>query len=166
MWARPSFLASSDRTAPARPRRSTSSPRCCDPRAGAPAPRRAPRCGSLAVRKSIGLVFQEPTLDRDLTVEENLRFAARLWDLPGRAARARIDELLRQFGLAERRDSPVRALSGGLRRAADIAPGRLPRPPGLFLDEPTAGLEPRARRELGQVLPGLPRAPGGAGGPA
>src|SRR2546428_355334 len=78
---------------------------------------------SLAVRKSIGLVFQEPTLDRDLTVEENLRFAARLWDLPGGAARARTDELLRQFGLAERRDSPVRALSGGLRRAADIARG-------------------------------------------
>src|SRR2546426_9776440 len=105
---------------------------------------------SLAVRRSIGLVFQEPTLDRDLTVEENLRFAARLWDLSGPSAAARIDELLGQFGLAERRDSPVRSLSGGMRRAADIARGVLHRPRVLFLDEPTAGLDPRARRALWQ----------------
>jgi len=117
---------------------------------------------SLAVRKSIGLVFQEPTLDRDLTVEENLRFAARLWDLPGgtRSAATRIDELLRQFGLAERRDSPVRSLSGGMRRAADIARGVLHRPRVLFLDEPTAGLDPRARRTLWQFIRDLRAASG------
>ena len=117
---------------------------------------------SLAVRRSIGLVFQEPTLDRDLTVEENLRFAARLWDLPGgtRSAATRIDELLRQFGLSERRDSPVRSLSGGMRRAADIARGVLHRPRVLFLDEPTAGLDPRARRTLWQFIRDLRAASG------
>src|SRR5256885_12251228 len=73
----------------------------------------------LAVRRSIGLVFQDTTLDRDLTVGENLRFAARLWSLPDRVARPRIDTLLRQFELRERRDDPVRTLSGGMRRAAD-----------------------------------------------
>jgi ABC-2 type transport system ATP-binding protein len=119
---------------------------------------------SLAVRRNIGLVFQEATLDRDLTVEENLRFAARLWDVPGgrggRAAGARIDELLRLFGLAERRDSPVRTLSGGMRRAADIARGVLHRPRLLFLDEPTAGLDPRARRTLWQLIRELRAASG------
>jgi ABC-2 type transport system ATP-binding protein len=102
----------------------------------------------LAVRRGIGLVFQEPTLDRDLSVVENLRFAARLWDLPPRVAEPRIDTLLDQFGLAPRRDVPVRALSGGQRRSADIARGLLAEPRALFLDEPTAGLDPHARRAL------------------
>src|SRR5436189_229290 len=88
----------------------------------------------LAVRRRIGLVFQETTLDRDLTVEENLRFAARLWDLPRRVAGPRIDGLLEQFGLRERRRDAVRTLSGGLRRALDIARGLLHEPRVLFLD--------------------------------
>src|SRR5439155_21164535 len=92
----------------------------------------------LAVRRSLGLVFQDPTLDRDLTVGENLRFAARLWSLPDRVARPRIDTLLRQFELRERRDDPVRTLSGGMRRAADIARGILHEPRILFPDAPTA----------------------------
>src|SRR5437762_3268754 len=74
----------------------------------------------LETRRRIGLVFQETTLDRDLTVEQNLSFAARLWNLPGRVAGPRIDELLVQFGLRERRRDPVRALSGGMRRAVGI----------------------------------------------
>ena len=115
---------------------------------------------ALAVRRSIGLVFQETTLDRDLTVEENLRFAARLWDLPRRVATPRIDQLLGQFGLAARRSEPVRALSGGLRRALDIARGILHEPCVLFLDEPTAGLDPRARRSLWQLIRGLRAASG------
>jgi ABC-2 type transport system ATP-binding protein len=102
----------------------------------------------LAVRRAIGIVFQDTTLDRDLTVEENLRFAARLWDLPGRIARPRIEHLLRQFALFDRRRFPVRTLSGGMRRALDIARGILHEPKVLFLDEPTAGLDPRARRAL------------------
>jgi ABC-2 type transport system ATP-binding protein len=114
----------------------------------------------LAVRRAIGLVFQEPTLDRDLTVEENLRFAARLWDVTAERARARIAALLAQFGLLERRRDPVRNLSGGLRRAADIARGILHEPRVLFLDEPTAGLDPRARRSLWELIRGLRRASG------
>jgi ABC-2 type transport system ATP-binding protein len=102
----------------------------------------------VAVRRGIGLVFQEPTLDRDLSVVENLRFAARLWDLPARVAEPRITALLEQFGLAPRRDVLVRTLSGGQRRSADIARGLLPEPRALFLDEPTAGLDPHARRAL------------------
>jgi ABC-2 type transport system ATP-binding protein len=102
----------------------------------------------VAVRRGIGLVFQEPTLDRDLSVVENLRFAARLWDLPARVAEPRITALLEQFGLAPRRDVLVRTLSGGQRRSADIVRGLLPEPRALFLDEPTAGLDPHARRAL------------------
>jgi ABC-2 type transport system ATP-binding protein len=109
----------------------------------------------LSVRRNIGLVFQETTLDRDLTVEENLRFAARLWSLPAKIARPRIDALLGEFALLDRRDDPVRTLSGGLRRAADIARGMLHEPRVLFLDEPTAGLDPRARRSLWERIHGL-----------
>jgi ABC-2 type transport system ATP-binding protein len=114
----------------------------------------------LAARRSIGLVFQETTLDRDLTVEENLRFAARLWNLPGARAAVRIAELLRQFGLLERRGDAVRSLSGGLRRALDIARGLLHEPRVLFLDEPTAGLDPRARRALWELIGRLRAASG------
>src|SRR2546426_216553 len=114
----------------------------------------------LAVRRSIGLVFQDTTLDRDLTVAENLRFAACLWSLPDRVARPRIDMLLRQFELRERRDDPVRTLSGGMRRAADIARGILHEPRLLFLDEPTAGLDPRARRSLWEQIRALRAASG------
>jgi ABC-2 type transport system ATP-binding protein len=106
----------------------------------------------LAVRRGIGLVFQEPTLDRDLSVVENLRFAARLWDLPARVAEPRITALLEEFGLAPRRDVLVRTLSGGQRRSADIARGLLAEPRVLFLDEPTAGLDPHARRALWDAI--------------
>jgi ABC-2 type transport system ATP-binding protein len=106
----------------------------------------------LAVRRSIGLVFQEPTLDRDLSVVENLRFAARLWNIPARVAEPRINALLDQFGLEPRRDLPVRTLSGGQRRSADIARGLLAEPRLLFLDEPTAGLDPHARRALWESM--------------
>jgi ABC-2 type transport system ATP-binding protein len=111
----------------------------------------------LAVRRHIGLVFQETTLDRDLTVEENLRFAARLWNLPDRRAGPRIETLLEQFGLAARRAARVRTLSGGERRAADLARGLLHEPRVLFLDEPTAGLDPRARRALWELVGRLRR---------
>jgi len=114
----------------------------------------------LETRRRIGLVFQETTLDRDLTVEQNLRFAARLWNLPGRLAGPRIDGLLEQFGLRERRRDAVRTLSGGLRRALDIARGLLHEPRVLFLDEPTAGLDPRARRSLWELIQRLRSASG------
>jgi ABC-2 type transport system ATP-binding protein len=106
----------------------------------------------LEVRRRICLVFQEPTLDRDLSVLENLQFAARLWDLPARVARPRIETLLEQFGLSDRYHLTVRALSGGQRRSADIARGLLAEPRLLFLDEPTAGLDPHVRRTLWESI--------------
>jgi ABC-2 type transport system ATP-binding protein len=113
---------------------------------------------SVAVRRSIGLVFQETTLDRDLTIEENLWFAARLWDLPRRRAEPRIDHLLGQWQLGGRRRDPVRTLSGGMRRRVDIARGILHEPQVLFLDEPTAGLDPWARRALWDMIRALRQA--------
>jgi ABC-2 type transport system ATP-binding protein len=106
----------------------------------------------LAVRREIGLVFQDTTLDGELTAEENLRFAARLYGLPKEQARARIDEALALFGLEERRGDPARTFSGGMRRALDLARGVLHRPRILFLDEPTIGLDPVNRRAIWEHL--------------
>ncbi len=111
--------------------------------------------GDLAVRQSIGLVFQETTLDRDLSAEENLRFAGRLWGLPESTIRARTEEVLRPFDLFDRRNDLVRTFSGGMRRAVEVARGLLHRPRLLFLDEPTTGLDPRARRTLWSAIHGL-----------
>jgi ABC-2 type transport system ATP-binding protein len=102
----------------------------------------------LAVRRSIGVVFQDPALDRTLTVAENLRFAGLLNSLSRPEIRRRSTELLELFGLSERRDVPVAALSGGMRRALDIARGVIHRPQILFLDEPTIGLDVPNRRAI------------------
>jgi ABC-2 type transport system ATP-binding protein len=102
----------------------------------------------LAVRRAIGVVFQDPALDRTLTVAENLRFAGLLNSLSRAAIRERSTELLELFGLSERRDVPVAALSGGMRRALDIARGVIHRPQVLFLDEPTIGLDVPNRRAI------------------
>jgi ABC-2 type transport system ATP-binding protein len=103
---------------------------------------------ALGVRRQIGVVFQETTLDLDLTAEENLRFCTRLYGLSRRESRERIDEALRLFGLDERRDERVRSFSGGMRRALDLARGILHRPAVVFLDEPTLGLDPGQRRRI------------------
>jgi ABC-2 type transport system ATP-binding protein len=105
-----------------------------------------------AVRRRIGLVFQESTLDRDLTAEQNLTFASRLYGLDGHVARRRIDELLELFDLRERQSELVRSLSGGMKRALDIARGVLHSPSLLFLDEPTLGLDPGNRRRTWEFL--------------
>jgi len=102
----------------------------------------------LAVRASIGVVFQEPALDRALTAAQNLRFAGLLNDLPRAEIKKRSDELLALFGLADHRDRPAGALSGGMRRALDIARGVIHRPQILFLDEPTIGLDVPNRRAI------------------
>jgi ABC-2 type transport system ATP-binding protein len=102
----------------------------------------------LAVRRQIGLVFQETTLDPELTARENLRLAGRLYGL-GRADLARrIDEVLALFELHDRGNDRVRTFSGGMRRLVDLARGILHRPTVLFLDEPTLGLDPVNRRRV------------------
>ena len=106
----------------------------------------------LEVRRKIGLVFQDTTLDLDLTAEENLRFCTRLYGLSRREADARIDEALELFRLRDRRRSQVRTFSGGMRRALDLARGVLHRPAILFLDEPTLGLDPAQRRRIWAFL--------------
>ncbi len=106
----------------------------------------------VSVRAAIGLVFQESALDRTLSVAENLRFAGLLHDLPLRVIGERQRELLELFGLADRRDQPVAALSGGMRRALDIVRGVLHEPRILFLDEPTIGLDLPNRRSIWRFI--------------
>ena len=111
----------------------------------------------VAVRREVGLVFQESALDRTLTVDENLRFAGMLRNLPRATIRQRSDELLALFNLSERRHMKVATLSGGMRRALDIARGVLHRPRVLFLDEPTLGLDVPSRRGIWRFIEQLRR---------
>ena len=103
---------------------------------------------ALAVRREIGLVFQETTLDPELTARENLRLAGRLYGLNREDLARRIDEVLELFELYDRRNDRIRTFSGGMRRLVDLARGILHRPTVLFLDEPTLGLDPVNRRRV------------------
>jgi ABC-2 type transport system ATP-binding protein len=102
----------------------------------------------LRVRRAIGLVFQDSTLDTYLTADENLRFHAQLYGMPGGVARERIRDVLDMVGLWERRDQQVRMFSGGMKRRLEIARGLLHSPRVLFLDEPTIGLDPQTRKHI------------------
>ncbi|MCL4436628.1 MAG: ATP-binding cassette domain-containing protein [Thaumarchaeota archaeon] len=97
------------------------------------------------VRRSIGLVFQEPSSDDILTGYENLRLHAMLYGVPWSVARGRMEDLLKIVDLSERRNDLVRTYSGGMRRRLELARGLLHRPKVLFLDEPTLGLDPQSR---------------------
>ena len=101
-----------------------------------------------AVRRNIGLVFQDPTLDGYLTAEQNLRFHAELYGVPRSAVAGRLRALLEMVGLWERRSSKVKTFSGGMKRRLEIARGLLHSPRVLFLDEPTIGLDPQTRRSI------------------
>ena len=103
------------------------------------------------VRRHLGLVFQEPSVDGLLTVQENLLFAARLAGLGGRSRRA-VAEALERTGLAGRRSQPARQLSTGWRRLIDLARATLHRPALLILDEPTVGLDPEHRDRVWNLL--------------
>lgn len=103
---------------------------------------------AVEVRGAIGVVFQESALDRTLSVFENLRFAGMLNNLSAAEIKSRSDELLSLFGLAGKRDKLVATLSGGMRRALDIARGVIHHPQILFLDEPTIGLDVPNRRKI------------------
>ena len=109
------------------------------------------------VRRNIGLVFQEPTLDGYLTAEQNLRFHGELYGVPRAQLRARMDEVLTMVGLYERRADLVQTYSGGMRRRLEIARGLLHSPHVLFLDEPTIGLDPQTRASIWDYIAELRR---------
>lgn len=100
------------------------------------------------VRRSIGLVFQDSTLDEYLSAEQNLRFHAYAYRIPKAVCEQRITELLQLVELSDRRRSRVRTFSGGMKRRLEIARGLLHHPRVLFLDEPTLGLDPQTRRHI------------------
>ena len=108
-----------------------------------------------AVRPRLGVVFQSPSLDRKLTVRENLLHHGHLYGWKGKVLRERIAELLEQFGLADRTGDRVETLSGGLQRRVELAKGVLHKPEVLLLDEPSTGLDPGARKMLWEHLRGL-----------
>ncbi|MDP3794845.1 MAG: ATP-binding cassette domain-containing protein [bacterium] len=104
------------------------------------------------LRAMIGLAGQHAAVDEILTGRENLVMVGRLYHLPGTVARARAQELLKQFALEDAADRPVRTYSSGMRRRLDLAASLVVRPRILFLDEPTAGLDPSSRLALWRVI--------------
>jgi ABC-2 type transport system ATP-binding protein len=109
------------------------------------------------IRRSIGVAAQQATVDGLLTAKANLVMVGRLHGFPRRDAGRRADELLERFGLAEQAGDLVKTFSGGMRRRLDLAASLVPRPPVLFLDEPTTGLDPRSRGDLWDTLRDLVR---------
>ncbi len=110
-----------------------------------------------AVRQSIGLVFQEPSLDERLTARENLEFHALLYNIPRTLRRERIQQMLTMMELEMRQDELVRHFSGGMKRRLEIARGLLHHPKVLFLDEPTLGLDPQTRSYIWNYIQELKR---------
>jgi ABC-2 type transport system ATP-binding protein len=110
-----------------------------------------------AVRRNIGLVFQDTTLDTYLTAEQNLRFHAELYGVPKAALPRRMRQVMDMVGLWERKDSLVSTYSGGMQRRLEIARGLLHAPHVLFLDEPTVGLDPQTRSSIWKYINDLKR---------
>jgi ABC-2 type transport system ATP-binding protein len=103
-------------------------------------------------RRSFGIVFQDPSLDEELTAEENLEFHGVLYQVPKILRRSRIEELLSYVQLEDRRHSLVKTFSGGMKRRLEIARGLLHHPKIFFLDEPTLGLDPQTRNNIWEYL--------------
>ncbi|MCC4768705.1 ATP-binding cassette domain-containing protein [Methanosarcina sp. DH2] len=104
------------------------------------------------VRESIGIVFQELTLDRDMTVREILEYHGRLYSMPKAKRQERIDELISLVELEGKRDTLTKHLSGGMKRRLEIARGLMTRPKVLFMDEPTIGLDPQTRIRIWEYV--------------
>ena len=112
------------------------------------------------VRQSIGLVFQEVTLDNELTAYENLKFHCYMYNMEKRLTEDRISEILEVVGLADRKNDIVKKFSGGMKRRLEIARGLLHRPKVLFLDEPTLGLDPQTRSHVWEFIQKLKKSEG------
>ncbi|MCP4890457.1 MAG: ATP-binding cassette domain-containing protein [Planctomycetaceae bacterium] len=106
----------------------------------------------LGVRARIGIVFQSPSLDKKLTVDENIACQGALYGISGKRLNARREELLRQLELVDRRGDRCETLSGGLKRRVELVKGMLHHPPLLLLDEPSTGLDPASRLSLWEAL--------------
>lgn len=106
-------------------------------------------------RKSFGIVFQDPSLDTELTAYENMEFHAVLYGLSRKVSKPRIEELLNLVELSDRKDEFVKNFSGGMKRRLEIARGLLHHPRVLFLDEPTLGLDPQTRNHIWTYIKGL-----------
>ena len=104
------------------------------------------------VRNNIGIVFQDPTLDEKLTIEENLKLHCDFYNVPKKEVKSRIDFVLDLVDLEQRRHSLVKNLSGGMKRRAEIARGLVHFPKVLFLDEPTTGLDPQTRSNVWEYI--------------
>jgi ABC-2 type transport system ATP-binding protein len=113
-----------------------------------------------AVRHRLGLIFQDPSLDDQLTARENLEFHGFIYGLPARVRKERISEVLEMVGLEDRAESQVKTFSGGMKRRLEIARGVMHHPEVLFLDEPTLGLDPQTRNHIWDYLLDLRRREG------
>jgi ABC-2 type transport system ATP-binding protein len=112
------------------------------------------------VRKSIGIVFQEPSLDNRLTGRENLEIHAGLYGVPKSERKKRIEEVLELVGLSNKADELVRNYSGGMKRRLEVARGLIHYPKILFLDEPTLGLDPQTREHIWEYIKKLTKREG------
>ncbi len=113
-----------------------------------------------AVRRSFGIVFQDPSLDDELTAYENMEFHGVLYGIPRVMRRARIEEMLKFVELWDRRDDLAKHFSGGMKRRLEIARGLLHHPRILFLDEPTLGLDPQTRNHIWSYIQNLNKSEG------
>jgi len=112
------------------------------------------------VRRSIGIIFQDPSLDERLTAYENLNFHGIIYHIPPKIRKERIREVLDMVGLYSKKDHIVRTFSGGMRRRLEIARGLMHRPKILFLDEPTIGLDPQTRQYIWDYILNLSKEEG------